>query len=460
MMQQRYRPARRLAGLGIALAMLIVGGVWQAQPAAAQSGEIDVTTTAPEINTDGACSLAEAVENANTGAALHTDCAPGGISDTTIRLAAGEVYSFTTPHNNTLGNNALPVITSEITLAGNGATLTRATPAADPMRFLYINISGTLTLQNVTLTQSDPTIGGTVVLFADGGAIYNVGTLHIHDSTLHHNNAANGGAIYAAPGSTLTIDRTTLRDNQAIQNGGALAAHGVTHLTQSALYANRAEGNGGGIYHADGTLRVANSTLSHNQAAGTPEDTDTGFGGAIANAGLGLEPLPAAQVEIINSSLISNTASQAGGALSNLQGISGTAQITVENTILAFNSAPQAGTEGCYSNPPFTIASRGHNLQSDNSCAFNATGDLVNTNPNIGPLADNGGPTWTHALLPSSPAIGKANAATCLAPPINQRDQRGVFRLSVVCDIGAFEFDAGKKFAPILMVGPANEAEE
>lgn len=581
------------------LALIIAGAIALAygQPASAQTGTITVTTTAPAANADGACSLVEAVDNANAAAAVHGDCTAGGPTDTIIQLAAGEVYSFTTPHNNTQGNNGLPVVSANITVAGNAATLARTQqPPADPMRFFYVEISGTLTLEDLTLTGGNPIVGGTVVLFADGGAIYNAGALHLRNATLHQNGAANGGAIYTDPGSTLTVHGSTLHDNQAVLDGGAIAAHGNTHLTDSTLYANGATGgrggalsimnagtdaaatvqtstlyantadqgggailaqaalsyttaltvsqstimsnsvglltgmgggilawadgglttrlvdstlransagnggaiagytnvvsptgtlqlvllrslvaaniandttglggNGGGIYHTGGTLVVANSTLSGNQAQGNA-NPDSGLGGAIANHAANhvadTATASGAQVEIVNSSLISNTASQAGGALSNLQGITVTAHMSVENTLFAFNHAPNPSTRTCDSDMAFSILSLGHNLESGNSCGFDQSSDILNTNPLIGPLADNGGPTWTHALLPSSPAIGTANAATCAAPPIDQHDQRGVLRLSVACDIGAYEFEVGKKLAPILMVNHPELAPE
>jgi hypothetical protein len=81
------------------------------------------------------------------------------------------------------------------------------------------------------------------------------------------------------------------------------------------------------------------------------------------------------------------------------------------------------------------ITSSGHNLSSDSSCSFTAAGDLQNTNPLLGPLAANGGPTPTHALLPGSPAFGAGTNIGCPAT-----DQRGNTRpQGVLCDIGAFE---------------------
>ena len=85
------------------------------------------------------------------------------------------------------------------------------------------------------------------------------------------------------------------------------------------------------------------------------------------------------------------------------------------------------------------LSSQGNNLESANTCGLNAAGDKINANPKLGPLQNNGGTTWTHALLAGSPAIDGGTNSGCPAT-----DQRGVSRPidgdhdgSAVCDIGA-----------------------
>jgi hypothetical protein len=105
------------------------------------------------------------------------------------------------------------------------------------------------------------------------------------------------------------------------------------------------------------------------------------------------------------------------------------------NTILAGNSP---------GNCSGTITDAGHNLSSDSTCAFTSVGSLNNTDPKLGPLADNGGPTLTMALLPGSPAI---NAGDTAAAPLT--DQRGFPRPSgLAADIGAYEY-AAPDFTPL-----------
>jgi len=81
-----------------------------------------------------------------------------------------------------------------------------------------------------------------------------------------------------------------------------------------------------------------------------------------------------------------------------------------------------------------TVTSSGNNLDDGSTCAFNNAGDKVNTDPLLGPLQDNGGPTLTHALLSGSPAINQGKNSFCPAT-----DQRGLTRPSTACDIGAYE---------------------
>jgi len=124
---------------------------------------------------------------------------------------------------------------------------------------------------------------------------------------------------------------------------------------------------------------------------------------------------------ITNTTFFSNTASGSGGNIY-FAGFS----LALRNTIVANGSPDNCST---------TVSSRGHNLESGNSCHFSATGDLSEIDPLLGPLAGNFGATPTHALLPGSPAIDAGTNDGC--PSV---DQRGFPRpQNGVCDIGAYE---------------------
>src|SRR5262249_17028932 len=131
---------------------------------------------------------------------------------------------------------------------------------------------------------------------------------------------------------------------------------------------------------------------------------------------------------ITNSTFAGNIAAS-GGALDTALGV-----IRLKNSILAVS-----GGGNCLG----PITSLGHNLEDSHYCGLTASGDLTDTNPLLGPLADNGGPTETMALLPGSPAINHGDNHGCPAA-----DQRGFFRVAG-CDIGAFEH-AFRTLLPLL----------
>ncbi len=251
----------------------------------------------------------------------------------------------------------------------------------------------------------------------DGGGIYgSAGTVTLNDSTLAGNVAAatadaDGGALYVNGNTTLT--RVTLRGNTANRYGGGIyRANGNITLDRSTLAENIAGNSGGALYMAGGTLTTANSTLSGNRSGGD--------GGALwvnTNANL------------YNTTIFNNTAVGLGGGVRRASA----GAIVFRNSLVAGNSP--ANCSG-------SIATTGvSNLADDATCGSNF-GNNSNA-ARLGPLADNGGPTWTHLLLPGNPALNTGNAATCAASPVNGIDQRGVARpQGAQCDIGAVETTA------------------
>ena len=153
----------------------------------------------------------------------------------------------------------------------------------------------------------------------------------------------------------------------------------------------------------------------------------TSFGGFGLNQNV-------STLSLTNSTVSNNTAifSGPGSGIYNPNG----ATLILTNTIIAKN---HGGSE-CSGTGGWSVTSLGHNLDSDGTCGLDGTGDLSNTDPLLGPLQDNGGPTLTHALLPDSPAIDSGDDAVLGSPHNLTTDQRGFPRLlGAHLDIGAYE---------------------
>ena len=274
---------------------------------------------------------------------------------------------------------------SSVTISGGGA-----------VGVFRVGSDAKLTLNNLTVANG----GGN-----NGGGIQNSpgGTLTVSNSTLSGNYGGHHGGGITNFGGTLTVSDSTLSGNSAF-GGGGIFNQGTATVSNSTLSGNIAtETYGGGIDNNSGTLTVSNSTLFGNSA---PH-----YGGGIYNRGT---------LKVSNSTLSGNSASNKGGGILN----PGTA--TLENTIVA--NSPSGGN--CSS----PITDGGYNISSDSSCAFAAEGSRNATDPMLGPLAENGGPTLTHALLAGSPAIDKGNSFDFTT------DQRGISRpQGVAADIGAYE---------------------
>ena len=218
----------------------------------------------------------------------------------------------------------------------------------------------------------------------------------ILDSIVHGNSSGYIGGGIANLGATMTVIRCTVSDNTAPNLagsglGGGLYNGGTMTVRDSSLIENSASGGGGGIHNWAGTLNIVNSTLSGNMA-GTPGDSFTGVGGGIRNFGYG-------KLTVLNCTFSGNSAYY-GSSIAAL----GSSQ-TIGGTIL--NAGPGAGN--IYGG---IVTSLGYNLSSDSGT------DLL-----LGPLQDNGGPTWTHAPLPGSPAIDAGKNFSGSAT-----DQRGLPR--------------------------------
>ncbi|MHA2649382.1 MAG: choice-of-anchor Q domain-containing protein, partial [bacterium JZ-2024 1] len=385
------------------------------------SCSLDVTTTADIVsNTDSVNSLREAI--------LCANATPGA---DTIHLPAGTYTLTIAGQNEDAGATGDLDIAESLTLTGAGAGTT-IIDAGGIDRVFHIPIpsggAATVTITGVTITNGSlptgsPSDGG-------GGIFSRRATLNLADCIIANNRAHYSGGLYNLNGTAI-VDRCTFSGNGApfsSSRGGAIHNTGTLTLRNSTLSGNTATlGLGGGIYNNGGSVVIQNSTLSGNSAS---------VGGGVHNDSGG-------QVSLYSVTFSGNTATLNAGAIQN----SGT--LTLQNTIVAGG--------GCAGNP---LTSNGHNLSTDTSCNLSGAGDLQNANPNLGPLANNGGPTQTHALNTGSPAIDVVPTANCTDAQGNPltTDQRGEPRpYGPACDIGAFEVQQVQQFTlAITIAGTGN----
>jgi CSLREA domain-containing protein len=284
-----------------------------------------------------------------------------------------------------------------------------------------------------------------------GGILIQSGTVRMLDIDVIGNIAdaaieAGGGIAYegdklVSVGEAAAIENSRILDNEAKGQGGGIDSRGDGPLDiVTTTIARNSAAMGGGIHHVgDAPLDVNRSTLSGNFAEGggglfTDGDGETGVenttvsGNRAGQFGGGL--LVSSRLNIRNSTVASNNAASGGGINNGGGDLVGDGTVFLLNTIVA-NSPTGGNCQG-------TMTSLGGNLDSGNTCQFRELSDHPGTDPRLGPLADNGGPTRTHALLSESPAQEKAVCTDLVpCPPV---DQRGVARpIFVGNDIGAYE---------------------
>ncbi len=398
-----------------------------------------VTITVDEVT----CTLVDAVDAANTDTAVG-GCSAGSGADT-LNLQANVTLTVELLYMGNPSQSGTPYIESDITVDGNGFTIARSLSSPDRFRLFTIAPWGNFTLNDATLT------GGNEF----GAAVTNYGgTMAINDSTITGNSTGipgysglPGGAVYNYRGGTATIQGTTISNNWNIFGGGVVN-EGTMTIDESTISGNSAANVGGIRNQWLGILTITNSTISGNTATdaigaisnehvatianSTISGNSANRGGGIISFGANVPPGLPPSLTLINNTITDNTSTDTTYAA----GLDGD-PVSLTNTIVA----NQALGDDCGTAGWTNIISNGNNLDSDNTCNLTQPSDLPNTNPLLGALANNGGPTQTHALLAGSPAINAGDIPTCTMPPVSGRDQRGGLR-AFVCDIGAYQFGA------------------
>ena len=335
------------------------------------------TITVINTNDSGPGSLRQAIFNANNGDTIDFDPALNG---QTITLTSAEL-----------------LINKNITISGPGANLlsiSRA-PNGAAFRIFHVMANHSVAIQGLTVSN-----GAVQNQFGGGILLDAVTTFAMINCTISGNstNLSGGGiADGFSAGNTLTIENSTISGNSAGDYGGGIANEGTLTINNSTLSGNFAKFAGGGIV-----------SFATNQ------------------------PAP---VIINNSTLAGNECPLHGGAIAVSRTGSAPATLEIGNTILKRGASGQN-----ISSSNGTVISRGYNISDDDAGGLLiGPGDQINTEPLLGPLQHNGGPTSTHALLVGSPAID-AGDPNFSPPPFF--DQRGTGFDRVVngrIDKGSFE---------------------
>lgn len=404
------------------------------------------TFTVTNLNDAGAGSLRQAVADANGAAGADMVAFQAALTGT-ITLTTGDID-----------------ITDSVTIQGPGAAaLTVSGNNASRIFYLY-NPSAALqvTISGLTLTQGSANFGGAIVDFDEdltldsmvldnndgtvlGGALAATGVnmdIVIRDSVLSGNSSltTHGGAIYIDEAASVLIDNSQITGNSSAADGGGIYFYdpdGAITIRDSTISGNSATGLGGGLYiydtDAPNTTLITASTISGNQAG------NVGGGAYFYGNDTALT--------IENSTISGNQATFAGGAVFlYLYG----GQAVRHSTVAGNNATTQGGGLFTY----FSSAELDHVVVADNVSAADADvatgvgsfdtafslietpgtasindngGNLFSVDPQLGPLANNGGPTETHLPAATSPAVNAGDAA--FAPPPTT-DQRGLARVA------------------------------
>lgn len=418
------------------------------------------------------CTLREAIRAANFDFGAETMT-----FDPAVFLSSG-------PHIIQL-TGSLPDLISGITINGPGANLlsVRGQGAANRYRIFTVTAEATANISGLTVTNGYLPDAGEGSNGDSGAGILNFGTLNLTGVIVSGNQAGRGGngfEDYDENGELIPVPGSTGGHAGGIYNSGSLT------LLNCTVSGNRAgdggdgvngggggqSGGGGGIYNPSGTLNIINSTINNNQTGngGTPNGPGSGGGGINNNAILNITNSTISSnqtrsggqgggidcgngpVTIVNSTITANTAAGKGGGIIRVGNV-----VTLKSTIIAGNSASTSlDIDGSVQSDGFNLiqSTSGTTINQNSGAGPNITGQ----DPQLGPLMNYGGPTDTHALNSTSPAIDKGKNFT------TGMDQRGHLRPidlnntiypdaagGDASDIGAFELE------PCTVTCPANK---
>ena len=360
--------------------------------------EVTVTT----LTNSGEGSLRSALEEVAAGGTVVFDPSLAG---GTINLTSGPLVPT---YDVTVDASAAP----GVTIDGGGVDRVLVVNAGTDVTVRHLTMTngygfqlaggvltnGALTLDHVTVTgntmEADTSIPPSDRFWQGGGGIYSGdgASLTLVDSTVSDNSSGwSGGGVYSFFNTTTVVQRSTISGNTAADVGGGLRTLGDVEIVNSTISGNTSTAwHGGALFATNGNAMIASSTVVGNKAPG-------GTAGALMVATFGAP-----------------------------------VSVSIVDNVIADNGSYNCQVEG---GAAAVLTSLGGNVVTDASCAEVPADQVVPAGAaGVGPLADNGGPTQTHALLAGSPAIDATGA-------VLDTDQRG-FDRDAAPDAGAFEFEA------------------
>lgn len=396
------------------------------------------TITVTNTNDNGPGSLRQALADANDGDTIQFDPVLNGQS---ITLTSGEL-----------------VVADSITISGPGPGLLAVSrdSQSSNFRILHIQPNHTVAISGLTISN------GSLINLSGAGIFNDQSTVTITNCVISGNatdcppsTAAGGGGICNS--GVLSLINSAVTGNSTTgyfsYGGGGILNNGTLTINQCTVRNNRGDGYGGGIAGSAGSAVIQNSTISGNQIFGLVHSDGDGAG--LATCVPYISGCSGEGFIIQNSTISGNTALGGGSFGGHGGAIYGGGTIT--NCTISGNTANhQPG--GIYAITPVelahtilnsdqnivnvgtTVTSHGYNISSDDGGGFLAgPGDQINTDPLLGPLQNNGGPTQTHALLPGSPAIDAGDPNFTPPPDYDQRGPGFVRVFNGRIDVGSFE---------------------
>ena len=367
------------------------------------------------LDDSGAGSLREALARVADGGTVTFDPALAG---GTVTLTSGELAI-----DSSVSIDA--AVAAPVTVSAGGASrviqvaagaqvsindLTIRDGVASPRGGGILN-NGELSLERVVVTDNLENSGGAASFDLGGGGIYTGegATLNLTDSTVSDNSTVNqpAGGVYGFLNSTITVTRSTISGNVGGDVAGGLRTLGVATIQNSTISGNTSSAwHGGALFATDGSVTIANSSIVGNNA---PDGTAGGL--MVATFGTPVD-------------------------------------VSIVDSVIADNGTYSCQTEG---GSAASLTSLGGNVVTDDSCAAVPSDTVVTPGAaGVAALADNGGPTLTHALEAGSPALDSASSAC------PSTDQRGVSRpQGSSCDVGSFEREPGPAVEPAPAIEPA-----